>query len=76
MISELRDKKSLHEQLMAVYNIAWDIEMMRNNEQKLFEAAISCGRSDALCGDEISSVDLKTTGQILEDIFFTAKDLF
>lgn len=76
MISELRDKKSLHEQLMAVYNIAWDIEMAPEDMQKLFEAAISCGRSDALCGDEISSVDLKTEERILEDIFFTAKDLF
>lgn len=72
MISELRDKKSLHDQLIAVYNIAWDIEMASWDEQKLFEAAINCGRSDALCGDEISSVDLKTEEQIIKDIYFIA----
>jgi hypothetical protein len=72
MISELRDKKSLHEQLIAVYNIAWDIEMAPEDMQKLFEAAIFCGRSDALCGDDISSVDLKTEEQILKDIYFNS----
>lgn len=73
MTSELKDKKSLHEQLIAVYNIAWDIEMMNREDQKLFEAAINCGRSDAWFGDEISSVDLKTEERILKDIYLTAK---